>query len=289
MRLARAAFVILLMTALTAPAPAPSADAVARAELETAVALERVGRYSDAIKPLSRAIDSNALSDADRARALFDRALAYDWLGRMPAAVADYTAALQIEPGLAPALNNRADLYRRAGQLAEAKRDYEAALKCPNGAREHPLYGLGLVAREEGDAAAADAYFQQALAANPGFAPAAAAMPVRMTETGLRPSQDVGPPPVTQAVPSVSPPVNGKGTLVQLGAYQSEALARGAWDLITGVSGESLRALTPVVTPVDVAGKRLWRLRAAVADKPQASALCAALTQRQLACITVRR
>jgi tetratricopeptide (TPR) repeat protein len=279
-----------MVTALTAPAPAPSAEAVARAEIETAVALERVGRYSDAIKPLSRAIESNALSDADRARALFDRALAYDGLGRMPAAVADYTASLQIEPGLAPALNNRADLYRRAGQLAEAKRDYEAALKCPNAAREHPLYGLGLVAREEGDAAAADAYFQQALAANPSFAPALAALPPRMTESGLRPSQDVGPPALPAvAVPAVSPPANGKGTLVQLGAFQSEALARGAWELITGVSGESLRALTPVVTPVDVAGKRLWRLRTAVADKPQASALCAALTQRQLACITVRR
>lgn len=295
MRPVRVAGIAILMTALAAPAPAPPAETVARSQIESAVTFEKAGRYGEAIAALSSALASKALSDADTARALFDRGLAYDGLGNMRATLADYSAALQRDPSLTAALSNRADTYRRAGHIDEAKRDYWAALKAPAGAREYPYLGLGQIALQEGDTAAARRYFQQALAANPNFAPAAkslAAVLAMKTESGLRPSQEedvTTAAPVAVAAPALTPAQGGVHALVQLGAFQSEAIAQGAWVAIAAASGEVLHGLTPLVTPVDAQGKRLWRLRTAVADKAQAAALCAALTQRQLACVTVRR
>ena len=270
--------------------------------METAVTLEQSGRYGEAVTLLSRALAAKTLTQTDSARALFDRGLAYDSLGNMRAAEADYSAALNLDASLAPALSNRADTYRRSGRLAEAKRDYWAALKLPASAHEYPYYGLGLIAEEEGDGAAAHAFFQQAVAANPNFSPAvkrlAAALAVK-TESGLRPSQVEGPGLASVApLPAVAPaavapaaaPVHGNGVQVQLGAFQSEDIARAAWTEISAASGVALRGSSPQVSPVDRAGKpRLWRLRTAVADRAQASALCSALTQRQLACVAVWR
>ncbi len=300
------------MTALAAPAPVPPVDAAARAEIESAIALEQAGRYGEAVERLSHALAAKVLSDADSARALFDRGLAYDGLGNMRAAVADYSAALRRDPSLSPALNNRADALRRAGRLAEAKRDYWAALKCPGGAREYPYYGLGLVAQQEGDREAARGFFQQALAANPNFALAAQSLAAVMdssgarlipakTQSGLRlslgddhalltsaaqPAEPLAP--TFVAKPETAPP--GTPVLVQLGAFQSEAIAHGAWEKISTASGDALRGLTPLVTAVDRPGReRLWRLRTAVAGQPAAQALCSALTQRQLACVVVVR
>jgi tetratricopeptide (TPR) repeat protein len=289
-----------MMTALAAPAPAPSAASVARAQIESAVALEQAGRYGEAVEQLSHALASKALSHADAARAFYDRGLAYDGLGNMRAAVADYGAALRLDPGLAPALNSRANSFRHSGRLDAAKRDYAAALKCPGAARENAYYGLGLIAQQQGDANTARNYFQKALSANPGFTPAAesltAVMPAK-TESGLRPSQDDSGIIPTSAEPSATKPViempvpaGAKPVLVQLGAFQTEASARAAWDKISAASGDALRGLTPIASPVDRSGKeRLWRLRTTVPSRKAAQTLCSALTQRQLVCVPVGR
>ncbi len=302
-RLGRIVGILVLMTALAAPLPAPSGEALARGQMEAAIALEQAGRYGEAIEQLSRVIAAKALSDADSARALFDRGVAYDGLGNMRAAVADYSAALRRDGGLAPALNNRANAFRRAGRLGEAKRDYWAALKCPSGAREYPYNDLGLIAVAEGNQEAARGYFQKALAANPSFAPAAQSLtallePHLQTDTGLRRGRDdgdepaakaVAPPPVAQmVVPAVQKPA-GKGVLIQLGAFQDDAAAHTAWDKIAAASEDALRGFTPVIVPVDVPSKgRLWRLRAAVSDTPAARKLCQTLTQHHLVCVLAR-
>ena len=298
-RLGRVAGILVLMTALAAPLPAPSGEVLARGQMEAAIALEQAGRYGEAVERFSRVIAAKALSDADTARALFDRGVAYDGLGNMRAAVDDYSAALRLDAGLAPALNNRANAFRRAGQLVEAKRDYWAALKCPSGAREYPYNGLGLIAVAEGDKDAARGYFQKALAANPGFAPAAQSLAALMephlqSNTGLRRGLDDGEEPAAKpaAPPLLTKPVAnpaGKGVLVQLGAFQNEAAARTAWDKIAAASEEALRGFTPLTEPVDRPGKgRLWRLRAAAADAPAARRLCQTLTQHGLACVLAR-
>jgi tetratricopeptide (TPR) repeat protein len=287
-----------MMTALAAPAPAPSAEDIARGQIESAIALEQTGRYGEAIESLSRAIASKALSRADTARALFDRGLAYDGLGNMRAAIADYSAALRLEPSLAPALNNRADVFRRAGQLDAAQRDYVAALKCNGVSQEYAYYGLGLIAKQRGDAEAARGHFQKALAVNPGFTLAAESLAEALPKTGsgLRPSQDAGSvlsaaasaeAPAIKPVTDMPVPPGAKPVLVQLGAFQTEAAAHLAWAKISAASGGALRGLTPIAMPVDRTGK-LWRLRTSVPSRRAAESLCSALTQRQLVCVLVR-
>jgi tetratricopeptide (TPR) repeat protein len=267
---------------LAAPAPAPSGDAFARGQMESAIALEQSGRYREAVEHLSHAIAAKTLSDADTARALFDRGVAYDGLRNMRAAVADYSAALRLDANLAPALNNRANAFRRAGQLVEAKRDYWAALKCPSVAREYSYNGLGLITVAEGNRDAARGYFQKALAVNPNFAPAAQSLAALM---------DPAAPPETKPAetPAEKPAVATGAVLVQLGAFQNEAMARAAWDKIAAASEDALRGFTPVTVPVDLPGKgRLWRLRTAVPDITAARKLCLTLLMHRQACVLAR-
>ena len=118
------------------------------------------------------------LSKADRVRATFDRGVALDALERTGEAISEYSAALKLDAGFAPALNNRANAYRRLGKLADAKRDYMAALASANSSREYPYYGLGRIAEAEGDNNTARKYYVEALAANPGYVPASQSLAV---------------------------------------------------------------------------------------------------------------
>lgn len=282
MRLRYAASILVLLPALAAPAPAPSDEAVARRQMESAIALQAAGRYGEAVQQLSQAIAGGALVPADLARAYYDRGVAQDGAGNLTAAVADYDEAIQRDPALAPAYNNRANVWRRTGRIADAKRDYHTALNCPGAAREYSLFGLGLIARAEGDESAAADFFRKALEANPAFAPATQAL------TALRPppqrsNDQINAP--TGAKPEVP---SDSGVLVQLGAFGSEALARDAWPAIAARDG-ALRGQVPIIVPADVPAKgRFWRLRAAAAGKKEAQALCAALARQKQACIVVR-
>lgn len=67
--------------------------------------------------------------------------------------------------------------------------------------------------------------------------------------------------------PARSPPP--AGTLVQIGAYSSEASARAAWARL------DLEGLTPVFEAVEVGGRRLTRLKVR-APASRAAAVCAA-------------
>lgn len=307
MRAGRVAGILILMTALAAPAPPPTAEALARAVLEQGATFVQSGRYSEAVDELSHAIATRALSPADTARALFDRGVAQDGLGNMRAAISDYTAALSFDAELAPALNNRGNALRRTGQFAEAKHDYLAALNCPGVTPEYPYYGLGLIALQQGDGQLARGYFGKALAANPSYLPAAQglsdlaarsieAQSISKTSTGLRRLADDNPAiaeaPVEKRMPrmkSARPVSQGKDALVQVGAFQTAAMALDAWDKIAAVSGDALQGLTPFTATVDVPGKgRLWRLRTAVSDPPAAKKLCQTLAQHRQACLLPR-
>jgi len=161
--------------AVVAAGARPPPDLVLRTRqlMASAVLHQNQGRNRLAIEELSQVVVSKGLSRTDLVRALYDRGVAYDTIGDTRAAMNDYVAALRFDPHFAPALNNRANAYRRMGRLAEAKRDYLAALACPGGAHEYSYYGLGQIAEQQDDAAAARAAYHKALAANPGFALAA--------------------------------------------------------------------------------------------------------------------
>ncbi|WP_339913196.1 SPOR domain-containing protein [uncultured Brevundimonas sp.] len=83
------------------------------------------------------------------------------------------------------------------------------------------------------------------------------------SEAGLRPALKVAP--ATRA-----------STLIQLGAYSSDAAARSAWSrLSTGEGAVALAGLSPVFEGVEVNGRTLIRLKVA-APAGAAAAVCAA-------------
>jgi len=80
--------------------------------------------------------------------------------------------------------------------------------------------------------------------------------------------------PVVAARPSSAP--RADRTLVQIGAYSSEAAARSAWlRLKSGEAAWALNGLSPVYEGVEVGGRRLTRLKVAT-PAAGADAVCAA-------------
>ncbi len=79
------------------------------------------------------------------------------------------------------------------------------------------------------------------------------------------------------AVAPVVPPSSGTGTVLQLGAFSSEAKAKAAWKNFTGRYGY-LSGLEQAIAPLERDGKTLYRLRATgAASHGQAVDLCARL------------
>ena len=58
----------------------------------------------------------------------FNRGLAYARQGEYEQAIADYTAAIKLNPQLAEAYYNRGNAYRRQGEYDQAIADYTAAI-----------------------------------------------------------------------------------------------------------------------------------------------------------------
>jgi tetratricopeptide (TPR) repeat protein len=231
--------------------------------------------------------------------------VAQDSAGNLTAALADYGEALKHDPGLAPAYNNRANIARRSGHFADAKRDYQAALDCPEGAREYPYLGLGLIAQAEGTSEAARDFFRKALAANPAFTQAAAALaameaaaknqinakiPDKLAgDKSVTSKPVIAKPAIANAAGDPKPSTKaGARALIQLGAFGNEALAAKAWGAIAAAYPQALKGLAPLTVAVEVPGKgRLWRLRTAVTDKAAARSVCAALSEHGQACVPV--
>ncbi|MBN9518334.1 tetratricopeptide repeat protein [bacterium] len=84
----------------------------------------RCGRYDDAAAAFSACV---ALTPA--AECFYNRGLAFDRFGRADRALADYDAALRLDPALAPAALNRGVLHLAAGRLAAAEADFAHALR----------------------------------------------------------------------------------------------------------------------------------------------------------------
>lgn len=73
---------------------------------------------------------------------------------------------------------------------------------------------------------------------------------------------------------------------IQLGAFNSQAIAESQWRRAQRRHEDLLGALTHAVTTVDSGGRTLFRLRAGpVADRSKAQELCASLKSRGEACI----
>ncbi len=278
---------------LAAAQPHPDPAARALQLFKIGVEQQRAGQNRQAVASLTNAMNTRALRGADAGRAVFDRGVAYDALGNTKAAIADYSAALHLDPSLSAAHNNRGNAYRRTGQIENAKRDYLAALNCPGVVRQYPYYGMGLIAAQQGDRAGARAYFQKALTADPAFALAAQGL-AALNRAGPNPTaanQAPRPPTPPHAVAEVKlrPAISDAGVeavMIQLGAFRDEGTAKAGWSKAVAVTGGALAGLKPVIVTVDLPGKgRFWRLRTALPGKATARALCRHLVEMGQCCI----
>jgi tetratricopeptide (TPR) repeat protein len=127
---------------------------------------------SGALADLSEALGAKGLTPPERSRFYLEHGLILDGMDRLDEAAEDYTAALRLNPGWGPALNNRANVLRRQRRFEEARRDYLGSLAGDNPAPEYPYYGLGQIAESLGQPDRAKEYYRRAVAANPGYAPA---------------------------------------------------------------------------------------------------------------------
>ena len=155
---------------MAAPGIAPLDDAYLH--MNRGLAREKLDRRDDALADFSAAIESKTLPPAEQARALFDRAVTLDEMGRTGAAIADYSQAILIAPRYATAFNNRGNAYRRTKKFDLARADYAAALAAGDDEPEFPLYGLGRIAEAQGDPVLAQSFYNKALAANASYTPA---------------------------------------------------------------------------------------------------------------------
>ncbi|SLN13847.1 SPOR domain-containing protein [Roseisalinus antarcticus] len=85
--------------------------------------------------------------------------------------------------------------------------------------------------------------------------------------------------------PATIPP----GTrLVQLGAFESEAVAAAQWRQISGRFADYMGGKAPVIQQTESAGRTLWRLRATgFEDLSEARRFCAALVAEDALCMSV--
>ena len=136
-----------------------------QAHLNLATLLSNLGRHAEAEEQFARA---RAIRPGP---VHYQRGNALATEGRLDEALAEFTEALRLDPGLVDARNNRGLVLARQGRNAEARREYQEALRYrPRHA--DALYNLAQLDASEGRADAALAGLERALEANPALAAA---------------------------------------------------------------------------------------------------------------------
>src|SRR5690349_11480693 len=119
-------------------------EALAKALIDRALAYQARERYQNAIDDYSAALRVDAMSARTRAIILYNRGLAYQHLDSQAMAIEDFTNALFLDPNFAEAFHGRANALRLSRQYLFALADYEKAL-AHNPPAPHLLYfGEGL-------------------------------------------------------------------------------------------------------------------------------------------------
>ncbi|MDB5639508.1 MAG: hypothetical protein JWP51_4416 [Bradyrhizobium sp.] len=97
--------------------PAPCVAAAAGADADRIIAV------------CGALVDNEKTLKADRIKALFARAGAYDRKGMIDRAIGDYDTMLRLDPTLADVFNIRGELWRRKGDRPRALADFGGAIK----------------------------------------------------------------------------------------------------------------------------------------------------------------
>ncbi|HTV74615.1 MAG TPA: tetratricopeptide repeat protein [Candidatus Acidoferrales bacterium] len=121
-------------------------------ECAAGLAALAAGRYDEACTAFSVALGAAAGLRGERLRlqALNKRGVAHVCAGRRAEALADFQAALALDPRFAPARVNVGNIHLEEGRLAEAIASYEAAIRGDD--RYAPAYAnLGVAYRRLGE------------------------------------------------------------------------------------------------------------------------------------------
>jgi tetratricopeptide (TPR) repeat protein len=121
----------LLWMAFVQAALATGAEPVKDLQIDPAPCLA-AATASDADKIIDvcgALVDNDKAARADRIKALFARAGAYDRKGMIDRAIGDYDTMLRLDPTLADVFNIRGELWRRKGDRPKALADFGVAIR----------------------------------------------------------------------------------------------------------------------------------------------------------------
>lgn len=139
MAILRCIALVLVTAALIAGCPA-SAWANAAEDVDQGTEAADGGDYDKAVELFTRAIDSRELSRSDAAAAHSKRGDAYQGKSDFSRAIADYDAAIRLDPGNDEAFSSRGDAYAATGDYDRAIADYDGAIRVK---RDNPDAYLG--------------------------------------------------------------------------------------------------------------------------------------------------
>lgn len=227
---------------------------------------------------------------------------------RAPGALSESAPAEMVDTVLPLADADAARLLAQAQAEAEAAElaaaaivadSADAALMSDAPARDAPvdLAVTGLDGQPVSDqaqaitAAVAAAAPELAAAPRPARRPsslsAAVAAPAAATPTAeARVAQAAPAPEAKPAEPVKTASVASGSTVVQIGAFDSDALARGEWSRISGRHGGLFSGKSPVVQKTEKNGRTFWRLRVAgFGTRDEARSFCTSLKSKGTDCI----
>lgn len=231
------------------PANPDEQDTIAVADAEAAAAAERARAETDA--PIVQDIDTALLSNAPAAEAPVNEAVTdLDGAQAQDAAI---TQALT-EAGVAPA----AGALGRSTRPAARPRAIAAAT------------AVEVPAPARAQATVADV-------------PPPPAPPAREQPADAKPVETVQ---ADEPGPIASAAVSAGAPLVQIGAFDSDAIASSEWGRISGRHGSLFAGKAPVVQKHEAGGRTFWRLRVAGFDsRDDARKFCATLIETGTDCI----
>jgi tetratricopeptide (TPR) repeat protein len=121
----------ILVAPLSHGAFAATTDPAAQPQVDPAPCVAAITDADDdrIVAVCGALIDNDKTLKADRVKALIARALVYGRQDRVDRAIADYDAALLLDPTLADAFSARGELWHRKGDRPRALADFAAALK----------------------------------------------------------------------------------------------------------------------------------------------------------------
>ena len=123
------------------------------------------GNNAEAIRLLTRALDSGQIANGDLGAAHFDRGLAWADSGEYDKAIADYNDAIRFNPHLVDAYHSRGVAWVKKGEYDKAIADFNLAIRY-NAQDAESLDGRGVAWLNKGEYDKAVADFNEAIRLN---------------------------------------------------------------------------------------------------------------------------